>query len=817
VVQASGEPGTADETRKPDQAVCELCATPLRRDSERYCCSGCARVAEILANSGFTGDARESAAFREALRSGLVPGVTGAVATEAAAETAGDTHQVRLSLTGLWCPSCAWLVESVLARTRGVISSRVIFLADLAEVRFDPTVVGREGIVARIEGLGYGVVSEEEGRRDRGPLLRLGIASFLALNVMMLSYSVHAGRLDVIPESMAPILVWIIAALTAAVVFGAGYPALDRAWRALRARAVTMDTLIALGALSAFCYSLVEVIRGGRDIYFDGASAIIAFWLLGRVLEQAAFRRAAEAGQAVKRLLPRKVRKAEVEGPGHRWVPADEVSPGDEIRVEPGERVPVDARVRRGRGHVRTAVVDGEPLPRAVAEGDAVPGGSVCAETALDLEVTARADDSLLARIADHVGSATGRKEKGPEIADALARLFVPFVIGLSIVTAAAWLAHGLAPDEVFARALTVLVVSCPCALGVAAPLPRVVASGALARRGIIVRAADALEGVAAADCIALDKTGTVTEGRLDLTGVRAEGMTDDEAVGLLAACEERAGHAIAEAARREAAGGELPTVTDLRVVSGRGVEGRLDGRSVRVGWPAWVRDGDEAFPSNVLRFAEEGDARGRTSILLRVEGGPAAAFTFGDRPRAEAKAALARLADLGMETVLLSGDSQAATEAMAREVGVAEARGGCLPVDKAAWLSERRQSSGRGPLFVGDGINDAPALAEAVGIAVATGTDFAREAAEVILLDPGLDSVPVLVTASRRMRRVLRQNLAWAALYNVVGIPAAIFGLLDPVAAAGAMAASGLLVTLNALRLRRIGCDDESERDATA
>jgi P-type Cu2+ transporter len=808
----------------PENATeCLLCQGPLPLSPARsgFCCEGCARVWEILDASGFQGDRRRSSAYLEALRTGLVPvapsseddrdldgstrmpsGVESANGSER--ERSSRARQTTLTLDGLWCPSCTWLVEAVLQRSPGVISVRATFVADLVEVRFDPAVVGEREIARRIEELGYRVHRQGENL-DRGPLLRFGLAAFLQMNVMWLSYALYAHRDGSDLERVAGVLPWVLAALSAPVVFGAGAPMLVRAWRALRAGALVMDSLIALAAVSAWLFSLVSATRGSSAVYFDGASGLITFRLLGRLLEQAAFRSATRAGESVRRLLPKKARR--IDQRGLAWVPVEALMPGDQIRVAPGERVPLDGRVVEGTGRVSTAVVDGEPRPRTVHPGDGVPGGSVCGEVSLDLRVTAPAAASLLSRVADHVARASGRRGPAPEIADALARLFIPVVLVLSAVTLAAWLAHGLAPGMAFERALSVLVVSCPCALGIAAPLCRVVAAGALARRGIIVRGEGALDQVAAARQIAFDKTGTLTQGRPSLFALLACGAAPAEALETLCSLEERSGHPIALAARDALrAGARPPVAAEVRSVPGCGVTGKVGSEMAWAGRPAWVESLAGPVPGALRDLVSSEQGQGRTAILMAFGGGQWAAFSFGDLVRPEAAEVLADLRAQGLETVVLSGDSQPAAEAVARTAGASAAQGGCLPDDKARWLERSAADHGCRSIFVGDGINDAPGLVASVGVAVASGTDFARETADILLLEPGLAPMPHLVRAARCMRGIIRQNLVWAALYNGVCIPLAASGHLTPVWAAAAMVASGLLVVLNASRLRGRG-----------
>ncbi len=796
----------------PSTKRCLLCGTPVSDPTQDYCCTGCQRVAEILAASEYGGDPQQSATYLQAVRTGLVPAARTSAdedgESSATSIRSKDRRDLRLNVSGLWCPSCTWLIEEVLSQEEGVHRVQANFLSDLVEINFDPAAKDRDSLVQRIESLGYGVAAEEsagESTEGRRLVLWFGIAALLTANVMALSYSLFHRTATAATDPVVVYLPWILAALAAPVVFGAGASMIRRAWRALLSRGLTMDTLIAAGAISAYTYSLVATARGGLEVYFDGACALITFRLLGRLIEQRAFRRASAAAEGVRRLLPRKARLLADGDP--QWTSAEDLVAGDLIRVAPGERVPVDGAVVAGQGRVSTAVVDGEPRPRQVGPGHRVPGGSSVGETALDLKVIAPADQSLLNRIADHVSATSGKREDRPELADLLARAFLPFVLIASVVTVVSWIAYGMAVDQAFGRGLAVLVVSCPCALGIAAPLARVVTAGTLAARGILVRGADTLEQIATARTIAFDKTGTLTEGRLRLLQTTTTTLDENAALELLAALEARSGHPVAEAALQHAQEhtpqDELPRAEDLRSVPGRGVTGQIEETRYVAGRPDWVQEQTAALPAPLQTARQEAEQQGHTVIALAGDAGPVALFAFGDPLRSEAARSVSRLRELGFATAVLSGDMPTATQSVAEAVGADDSTGRCLPEDKARILAERAHDDGQKPLFVGDGINDAPALAEATGIAVASGTDFARETADVLLLEHDLQTLPVLVEQSRWTRRIVLQNLAWAAIYNAVAIPAAVFGLLTPVLAAAAMVTSGILVTLNALRLR--------------
>ncbi|MDF1563655.1 MAG: cation-translocating P-type ATPase [Deltaproteobacteria bacterium] len=789
-----------------ESQACTLCGTPTPRPEDAFCCEGCARVAEILESSGYAGDVRQAPAFLQAQRAGLIP-VEGSAAPGRAPgpALALDEAQARecpLEIDGMWCPSCAWLIEHTLRTTPGVISAEVSFLADRADIRFDPAQVGKESLEGRVKELGYAVKALGSARETRGAWIRFGISAVLFANVMMISYAYYGYRSSPVPEVVASLLPWLLALLTAPILFGAGWSILRRGVLALRFRSVTMDTLITAAALSAFAYSLQAAWAGTNDLYFDVTAALVTFWLLGRLIEQSAFRKAVETTDAVRRLLPRKARR--LEGGEPRWVDVVELQPGDRLRVAAGERVPVDGRLLSEEATVSTAIVDGEPRPRTVRAGDAIPGGATVGAAALELEVAAVADASMLARVADHVAAVAARTGEEATITDALARALLPVVIVLSLCTGAYWITQGAEFPVAFERALAVLVVSCPCALAVAAPLARVVTATFLARRGVVVRGEGAVDAAGRALEVAFDKTGTLTRGEMSVAEVRCEGIERGALLRILAALEERAGHPIAFAISREVEGEALPEVEGVRVEAGRGVRGRHEGALLLAGRPDWVVEESSPAPPALAGAIEAAREAGRPAIAVAREGRVIATLAFDDPIRGEAAATVERLHALGLHTAVLSGDAGRAVAALAAEVGVGEGHGDLLPEDKAAWLEERHAATGERPIFVGDGVNDAPALAAGVGVAVAAGTDFARETAAVLLLDADLGRLVGFVEAARRMRRIIKQNLAWAFAYNVVAVALAASGNLDPVIAAGAMVSSSVLVTMNSLRLRR-------------
>ncbi len=784
------------------RSMCALCQLPLKSPETKFCCSGCAQVAEILESAGYQGDPRQSVAFQQAFRAGAIAQASNDGAASESTAGSANNCDLALSVEGMTCPSCAWLIETVLSCQPGVRSTRVNFLAERAEVTFDPALTGRVALAEKIGALGYRVTSENRSNSHHGLLIRLGVAAALEAQIMMLSYA-HFHRLDAGSALQSSVWVgWLIALLTAVLIAGPGMLILRRAFAAVRSGAVTMDGLIALGSLGAYGFSIEAAWRGNQEVYFEVAAALITLSLLGKLIERAAFRRTEHMIAGIRGLLPRKALR--LDSSGAKWVDACRVKTGDRIRVDPGSRVPLDGYLLDKEAMFSTASVDGEPCPRSLGRGALIHAGSTNGAMAAELEVAAPATGSLLSRIADHVAGA-GASESGSEVTDALARLLLPLMLLLAVVTAAAWSVNGLPFYEAFRRGLAVLVVSCPCALAVAAPLARVVSAAALARRGIVVRGDGAMDAIARARCVAFDKTGTLTTGELVLERVETDGATAEFTLELLATIESRTQHPIAQTIRQVCARTIPARSVNVSAVPGEGIHGTIDGDVVAAGRPSWITSRYGSVPDNLEQVIRGAKAAAKTVVLLAWKSRICAAFVFSDTIRDDAAGALLYIRSAGLETAVLSGDAPEPTERVAHALGIDEAASGMTPDGKARWLTREKSKSGNTPIFVGDGINDAPALAASVGIAVASSTDFARESAAVLLISPNLNSIPVLITTARRTTRIIRQNLTWAISYNATAIPLAAVGLLSPVIAAAAMVGSSLVVTLNSLRLCRI------------
>jgi heavy metal translocating P-type ATPase len=753
--------------------TCTLCG--LDSGAVAFCCAGCENVYAILLESGVlaTGqNFRETALFQESLRLGLVSNPR---ADRPALPANVETREAVFQLGGLWCASCGWLIEHALAQVQGVVSAEVFFTSDLLKVRYAPQYLPIECIAERITALGYRI---QDGRAPGGAerrdlLLRTGIAAFLWVNVMTLSVVIYASYFESITASFARYLPLVLMALATPAVFYCAAPILRIAWAGARHGVLRMETLLAAGILTAYGYSAQQAVIGGGHVYFDTACAIVTLVLVGKSIERAAKERTARALTLLHRLMPSKARL--IDGGRERFVAIDALHAGTVFRVKAGERIPADGVVREGRSHADESVLTGESAPLAKAPGDPLVCGSMNLDGVLDIEATRVGEASTLAHIVCSVEQAMARRTDLERAVDRVSRHFIPAVLAIAVLTGAAF---GLM------RAIAVVVIACPCALGIATPLALSAAVARAGRRGILVADARALETIRDVSVVVLDKTGTATFGEFRLL----EASGDTSRMRELAALESYSSHPIA----RALCGTHLPacTVRDVELHPGAGITGTVDGTPYFIGNERLAASVDAAVtgqPHPVL-FGWDGEVRG--SLL------------FGDRVRPEAAALCRNLRARGIRTVLLSGDHRAAVESAARELGVDEWIGDATP-DRKVEVIGQLQAGGARIAMVGDGVNDAPSLAQAdLGIALGIGADIATQAAPLVLMGNYLGAVTETLDLASRTFRVVRQNLFWAFAYNTAGITLAVAGVLSPIMAAAAMMLSSLSVLANSRRL---------------
>jgi Cu+-exporting ATPase len=707
---------------------------------------------------------------------------------------AAAQQRVDLPVTGMSCAACARSIEGQLASTAGVSRAHVNFAAATATVEYDPRRAAPGDLVRAIEELGFQVPAAEaaahaEQQQYRATLRRFTVAALFSAPVAVMGMS-H-GLLH------SALLPWLQLALTLPVILYAGAPFYTGAWTALRHRSANMNTLVALGTGSAFLYSLAVTLAGGHQVYYEAAAVIITLILLGRLLEARARGRASDAIRRLRDLRPRTARV--LRGGDEVEMPVEQIAAGDLVMVRPGERIPVDGTVRAGDSAVDESMLTGESMPVDKRPGDAVFGGAINRAGVLRVEVTRTGRATTLEQMIELVRQAQGSRAPVARLADVVSGYFTVGVLAVALITFAVWLAF--APFSfALVNFVAVLIIACPCALGLATPTAIMVATGRGAERGILIKGGEALETAHRIDTVILDKTGTVTLGRPEVTDVIAlNGFPASAVLRLAASAERYSEHPLGRAIVERANGLALGEPTAFRAVPGQGVEATVEGRRI------------EVRRASDLPAGAELAAAGKTAVGIWIDGTAAGALGIADTVKPEAAAAVRRFREMGLEVWMITGDNRRTAEAVARQVGIDRVLAETLPEGKAAEV-RRLQAAGRRVAMVGDGVNDAPALAQAdLGIALGAGADIAREAGDVTLLRDDLAGVAAALALARRTMRIIRQNLFWAFAYNTLGIPVAAGvlypftgWLLSPVLASAAMALSSITVVTNSLRLKR-------------
>ena len=750
----------------------------------------------------------------------------------AAAGYPARTNKVTLNVESMSCASCVARVDRAIAAVPGVLDVNVNLAAETATVTYLEGAVTMTDLLAAARDAGYPAkiadAAKAEDRSDRKQAeaqsyaRRTAVAAALALPVFLLEMGGHLipGFHDLIGRTIGHQTSWVIQfVLTSVVLFGPGRGFYAKGFPALLKGAPDMNSLVALGTAAAYAYSVIATFapallpEGVRAVYFEAAAVIVVLILLGRYLEARAKGR---TGAAIQKLLGLQVRTARVERSGAAVeLPIDDIVAGDVLIVRPGERIAVDGEVIDGNSHVDESMITGEPVPVAKSRGAAVTGGTVNGAGSFRFRVTRVGAETTLAQIIRMVEEAQGAKLPIQGLVDRITLWFVPAVLATAALTVLAWLLLGPIPALSLAlvAGVSVLIIACPCAMGLATPTSIMVGTGRAAELGVLFRKGDALQELSSVRVVAFDKTGTLTLGRPELTDlIPAPGFSRGDILPLIAAVEQASEHPVGEAILRaaRAAGMPVPAVADFRSVTGHGVQGTVGGRIVAVGADRlMVREGVDisVLTKDETRLASEG----KTALFAAIDGRLAAVIAVADPVKSTTGAAIAALHAQGLKVAMITGDKRATADAIGRAIGIDTIVAGVLPDGKVAALSELRAE---GKLaFVGDGINDAPALAHAdVGIAIGTGTDVAIESADVVLMSGDLAGVVNAFEVSRRTMRNIHENLFWAFGYNTALIPVAAgalypaFGLmLSPILAAGAMALSSVFVLTNALRLRRI------------
>lgn len=843
------EPGPV--TMQQDFTVCALCGVPVGRSgitqpagggTSHFCCTGCMYVFQILFNQpeGFPEDYKKTELYQACVAAGLIPSGEGQkrsvpeggnldlpqfnleslrsfgfryprsdVEDESAIEgnviLDGLSQEVSLRIEGMWCVACSWLIEQLLRKMEGVLSASIFFFSDIARIKYLPHLISPKQIMSSITRLGYRAVPIEQ---SAGPVsseslvVRLGVSAILSMNIMMISMALYYGFFEDIGREEGANFSYVLWVLATPVILYGGWPIIKRAYWGMRHMTPTMDLLVASGALAAYFYSVVQMFRGGLHIYFDTASTLITLVLLGRFIEVRAREKISAGITALLHAANTKARL--VQGGRETWTAAEKVRPGDEVLVLRGERVPVDGRVVSDLAVVDESVITGESRPVEKKLGASVPAGALVLGEDVRFEAERAGSESSLSQIVALIQEALSAKNRVELFADSAMRRLVPGVLALAAATAGALLLLEVPTDEALLRALTVLVITCPCALGIATPLARVAAIARARESGILIRNPALFERSEGLSRIILDKTGTLTEGRYILREIDTLEGLKDEALRRVASAETMSDHFLGREAVRAARekGLTLDRVLSFEPVEGLGIFALTESGEVIAGNRRLMAGRGLEIQAALDARARILEGEGSTVVFFAWDGEVRGFLVFGDRVRPNAAKAIEAIRELGIDVCMVSGDSRETTAAVARDIGIENYHGQALPKDKVDIIAGC-QTSGLRTAMAGDGLNDAAALARAdIGITVGPGANLVREVADVAVFGDDPLKIPELIALSRLTFRIIRQNLFFAFFYNALGIPLAAAGVLNPLLAAFAMFASSTTVILNTIRI---------------
>ena len=772
---------------------CALCGLPLRFGSHtgtfgdrdlRFCCTGCRMVYAMLMEAGEQTDSldfRQTDLYRRCVEAGVIPASEADLARMRAQEKTrgedapGDAAragilEAHFELEGMWCPACAWVVEDAALKMGGVVWASCNFATDAFHCRYDPVETAPDAIADAVARLGYTVVNEDrdsEAGALRGDFVRLCLSLILSANIMMLSWALYSGFFTRISSRDAAFISWPIAAMATFVLLYGGGPVLRKAWSGLRARAPGMEVLIAMGAGSAYLYSLFNLLQGSIHLYFDTASMLISLLLLGKLLEDRAKVRVRRDLARFMALKPRKVRLCSQAFPDGRFVAIEQLAVGDTFRVTAGETVAADGMIAHGGVVVDTSAITGESKTVALGRGDSLVSGFRIVDGDARVMTRRIGSEALLGQMIAIVRESLARKTRFESKTDRALGVFVPVMAILASAAGVGVLFAGGSLDEAVLRAVTVLVIACPCALGIAIPLARVAGIAGAGRRGILVRGFEAFERMAGIDTLVFDKTGTLTRGAWRLETVTTRSLAEQAAVGLALGLEAGVDHAVSRAVSDYARNRKIPAarVTGTRV-DAEGVSGLFNGRRMRFGSRAY------ALPEKTVpAILNETDCGDLSPVYLSMDGDPVAVFLFGDTLKPGVPELMQTLRGKGYELHLVSGDTVETTRTVAEKVHIAHARGGLTPEVKASRIDDL-QARGHYVLMMGDGVNDAPAMAKAdLALAIPSGAELAKEAADVTLMRGDPRQILAFQDWARLVNRKVNQNIACAFVYNLISI----------------------------------------------
>ncbi len=819
------------ESLEPQGKRCSLCGLPtgsskamqvLNGEVLNFCCLGCLNVFQILMNrpEGTVSDFKETDLYRTCVEFGLIPKNGDNLAREGFASLKNGVappktvvgeefaQEISFRVEGMWCPACSWVIEEALRKTKGVLEARVIFLSDQARIKYLPQCVDPPTILAQISKLGYRpfsfLESFEKSSEKKNLLLRLGISSILTMNIMMISFFLYYGFFEELGQEAIRYFSYPLWFLSTAVLFYGGLPIFRRAYQSIRYGSASMDMLITVGTLAAYFFSIIQMAKGSHHVYFDTASMLITLVLLGRYIEANAREKVSRGVKDLQELASQKVR---LSGEGRDiWASPDEVEPGEEFLVLAGERVPLDGRIISGRTKVDESILTGESRPVTKHVGDDIMGGTLLLQNELKLKATRTAREGALGQMIELVQEALSKKNPFELLSDRIMRWFVPAVLALAAGTVLHLLFQGVSIEVALLRAVTVLVITCPCALGIASPLAKVAAIGKARDRGILIGDPGALERAKDLDVMILDKTGTMTEGNFSLMDMVSGRVSMEEALKRIASVELHSDHFLAREIIRKARelGLSLEEAECFEALDGLGVKGNVKGRDVLVGNRQFMRSQGLDLPIDLDQEAQLLESQGMTIVFFGWESLVQGLLLFGDSLKDNSKKAIQELQKRGVKIWLVSGDAEGTTRAVAGKLGIERFSAQALPRGKVEMI-KALQDKGHRVGMVGDGVNDAAALVQAdVGFASGMSVNVSREASHITIMNGDPARIAGVLNLSALTVRIIRQNLLFAFFYNGLALPLAVTGLLNPLIAVFAMFLSSLCVIGNSFRISK-------------
>lgn len=794
----------------PKEQTCALCSEavithPIIDGIHAFCCAGCHAVFNILSSKQQLEGFEQHPIFLQALRSGLIsnPALLDVIQKQKAEVLEGEKEKLYLEITEMWCPSCAEIIKLMVLKEKGVVNCVIDYATDLAAIEFSPRYLSRDEIISLIKKIGYYPVlldSKERKAVSKDLYLRFGIAAFCALNSMMFAYPLYATYFSYDGEDYGLLFAWLSFLVSLPVVFYSAWPIWKRFFNSLKTGFYGMETLVFIGVAASFVLSFYEIMRGETRVYFDTMTVIIVFVLLGKIIESKAKFSAKESLMQLTKSVPRRGRKLFEDGT-ERFVPVKEIAKEDLVVAYAGEKITLDGIVEEGEGACDEALMTGEAIPIVKRSGDSVLGGTILVQGHLTYKVTGSAEESALQKIIEMVERDIGHKSAYVRAADGIVRWFVPFVVATAIAVAAFyWLfpAEGDTTPGLTAllRAMAVLLISCPCAIGIAAPTAESHVLNGLAAMGAIVRNRGCLPFLGKESAIVFDKTGTVTEGRYIVrSGLEHLTAEDQSALFSIASMSM---HPVACAVVRSLAGTTKVNVDKLEEVVGFGLKAEVNSQCYILGSARYLQRMGIIVPHPT----ESTDVETFSTVYFAREGVFLTCLALGDKIRPELKGVLEQLKPA--QVILLSGDSEKAVSAVAEACGFNSWKSSCTPLEKREFIESLRHKGGT-VCMIGDGINDAPALTAAnIGISVVSATDMSIQVSDLLLTTDNLNVLPKIREMACKGHKIIRQNLFWAFFYNVIGIFLAAFGVLSPIFAAFAMSVSSLTVLFNSRRLHK-------------